>query len=336
MTRYIGDTNKVVFQYESGTYAVSSGAASTAQWIGQVEDNSFDENESKIVGRFMGTATRSYDTIELGPTEYTGTLTYAPNDMRFVFWAIGSINETTGTGTANIHYANQINHGNWLSPFISGTGQISCPSSFTIEDSKTAPGTNKNFVRTIKGCVVNSARVIASQGEKVKCEVDYVAQNVVLTSGTTLSVTTNTNTPYLWNNCTLTASGNVIQTAKEVTLEINNNIEGPHYVNGSRVIGVPILGNRDVTLDVTMDLNSNDAGVLYDLFKNNAVFNTTFDLNGDRTAGSLHTIFFLSGCKINSMENPSTVEGPTESSINIMAQSIVGSAIDTVSKYNAW
>jgi hypothetical protein len=119
-------------------------------------------------------------------------------------------------------------------------------------------------------------------------------------------------------------------------LEINNNIEGPNYINGSRVIGTPILGNRDITLDVTMDLNSNDAGVLYDLFKNNVAFNSVFDLNGDRTTGSMHTIFNLSGCRVNSMENPSTVEGPTESSISIVAQSIIGSACDTTSLYNVW
>jgi hypothetical protein len=48
-------------------------------------------------------------------------------------------------------------------------------------------------------------------------------------------------------------------------------------------------------------------------------------MNADSSAGSKHAIFIMSGCYINSMENPSTSEGVTESSIEIVPESVTGS-----------
>ena len=233
-----------------------------------------------------------------------------------------------------------VNTNLWLSPFTSGTNTISAPISFGLEDSKTAPGTGVNFNRTVRGCIPNSVRLSLAQGEKAVLECDYVAQSLTHGSGTALTATGSniTTTPYLWSNTTLTLSGNVIDTAKEISLEVNNNLEAPHYINGSRVIGVPILGNRDLMLDVTLDLDSDESKLWYNtLYKNNAAFNSTLELNGDSsTTGSAHTILFLSGCKIMAMDNPSVVDGTTESKISIQAQSVIGSSIDTVIKYNVY
>lgn len=336
MTRYLSDQNKVVLLHESGTYAFTSGGG---QWIGEVISNDIDDNEGKIIDRFLGTGRRNYDSISPGPRDVTGKIVYNAQDMRIPFWAIGSTTDSGTSTTIGFHRVNEVNTDVWINPFVSGgTGQSMTPVGFTIEDSKQSPGTGRNFNRTIKGCVPNTVRVVATQGEKVKIECDYIGQTLVHGSGTTTTVTVPNTTPYLWNNCTLTVSGNVIDTAKEVTFEINNNIEGPHYINGSRDIAAPIVRNKDYTLNVTMDLKGNQADAIYSgLFKQNSLFNTTFDLNGDvGTTGSLHTIFFLSGCNILSMDNPSEVEGTTETTMEIKPRIVIGSASDMVLKYNPW
>lgn len=173
----------------------------------------------------------------------------------------------------------------------------------------------------------NTVTITATQGEKVTTSVDYVGQTLVVTSGTTTSVTQDTIKPYLWSSTSLTIAGSNIDTTKEVTLEINQNLESPHYLNGSRDISVPFPQNRDNTLSVTLDLDGNDADFLYnDLFKSNTSFNATLDFNQDVTAtGSQHAIFSMSGCRIISMENPSTNEGVTESTIEIRPKDVTGS-----------
>ena len=60
-------------------------------------------------------------------------------------------------------------------------------------------------------------------------------------------------------------------------------------------------------------------------------------MNGDvQSTGSLHTNFFFSGCKVNSCDVPSVVEGTVEASCEIVCPIIIGSSIDTLVKYNPW
>lgn len=340
MTRYISDQNAVALLHESGTYGVTSGAANIGVWVGQVSDHSIDDNEGLIVDRYLGNLSRSYGTITPGPQDVTGNLTMYPQDMRLLFWAIGSVTDQTAVAANAAHYVNQVNTNQWLSPFTSGTNTISAPISFALEDSKTAPGTGVNFNRTVRGCVPNSVKLSLAQGEKAILECSYVAQSLTHGSGTALTLTGSniTRTPYLWSNSTLTLAGSPINTAKEISFEINNNLEAPHYINGSRVIGVPILGNREYNLEVKLDLDSDLAKMFYSgLYKTNTAFNANLDLNADSSStGSAHTILFLSGCKIMAMDNPSVIDGTTESKISIMAQSVIGSSIDTVIKYNPY
>jgi len=142
---------------------------------------------------------------------------------------------------------------------------------------------------------------------------------------------------YYWSDSTLTLSGMSMDTSKDISLEINRNLEAPHYVAGSRDIGTPFAGNQNYTLSVTTDLDGEQAMTLYkELYKTNGLFNTVWDFDADRTAGSQHTVFTMSGCTITSMEAPSTTEGVVESTIEIRPQSITGSAWDQVGSYNPW
>lgn len=317
MSRYIADMNKVALLHESGTYASTSG---NGVWIGEVTENSITDDEGLLENRYLGTATRSYDSFAQGPRNVTGTLSYNAQNFRLPFFTIGSTVDGT-SGPSVLHTATEINTSGRQSPFTSGP--LNPPMSFTLEDSKQATGTGRNFVRTIKGTIPNMATITAAQGEKVKVDIDYIGQTLIASSGTTTTITQDTIKPYLWSSATLTMAGSTISTAKEITLEINNNTEGPHYLNGSRDISVPFQGNREITLNVTMDLSSIEADMLYNqYYKGGSSFNSTLDFNQDVTAGSQHAIFTLSGCIITSFENPSTMEGLTESTIEIRPKDI--------------
>jgi hypothetical protein len=316
--RYLQDANKIVLLHESGTYANASG---NGVWIGEVTENSIDDNENKLEDRFLGTASRSFGNLQQGPRDVTGTLTYNAQNFRIPFFAIGSTVDGS-SGTNVLHDSTQIDTDARQSAFTSGT--LNPPISFTLEDSKQSTGTGRNFIRTVNGAVPNTTTITATQGEKITVDLDYVGQTLVSSSGTTTSVTQDNIKPYLWSSASLTVAGSNLDTTKEVSLEINQNIEAPHYLNGSRDISTPFPQNRDYTLSITLDLDGNDADFMYnDLYKSNTTFNAVLDFNQDVTStGSQHAIFTMSGCKIMTFENPSTNEGATESTIEIKPQNV--------------
>ena len=322
MARFINDQNKVVFQNESGTYANTSGPGI---WPGLVTSNEIEDAENLIETHFLGTGDRNYDVMDQGPRDVTGTTTYHPQNMRMMFWAMGSVADTSGTRA--VHKVTEINTDVRQNVYTSGT--LNPPKSWTIEDSKQSPGTNANFIRTIKGVVPTNTTLTAAQGERVTIEQEWVGQTLTVTSGTTTALTEVTTPSYLWSDGNLTIGGSTIQTAKEISLEVNQNMEPPHYVNGSRDISVPIPLNREYTLSVTMDMNHPESLRIYkDFYKGGSEFNTTFELNADNRGqiGSQHTVFSMSGCNIISMEIPTTNEGASESTIEIRPNSL--NAID--------
>lgn len=334
--RFVTDTNKVGFFFESGTYGNPSGiAGGIAQWPGEVTESALDDAENLLVDRFLGANTRSVAQWVGGPREITGTLTYHPTDMLLAFQGIGSVNDG-GTAGHYTHDVNQINTNAWQCPFTSGTGTLNGPFSFTLEDSKTTAGSG--FIRTVNGVCLDKITISSKQGEKVEVSADWIGKTLTYSGGiTTTTVINSGTTPYLWSNCAVTLSGLSATTAKEFSLEINQNLEAPHYLNNSRDISAPIPGPRENTLSVTLDLDSQVGNTMYEIYKNNASFNSIVDMNADVTTGSQHTIFFLSGCKVNTMDVPSTNDiGVNETTVEIVCPTIIGSAIDTIVKYNPW
>jgi len=340
MTRYVSDQNKVVMLLESGTYANAdtTGITGSVAWIGQVTEHSVDDSENLIETRYLGTSTRNVQEFTDGPRDVTGTLTYNPANMRIPFYAIGSIIDTP-SADKSFHLATEVASNVWGNAFISGTGLLKTPMSFTIEDSKQGVGTGKNFIRTVKGAIPNAVTVSSSQGEKVEVSVDYIGQTLAFSSGTSSTTSTVSGlTPFLWNDCSIVISGTTMDTVKSFDFEINNNLEAPHYLNGSRDISAPIPLNRDYTFTVTMDLDAEDTDLFYqDLFKDGGQFNCTLDMDRDVTAvGSQHAIFGMSGCRLVSIDAPTGIEGPGEATLEIRPQSVVGSCFDREPNYNPY
>jgi hypothetical protein len=355
MARFIGDYQKVAGIHESGTYAqmYKSGANLTgsAYWIGQVTEHSIDDNQNYAPDRYMGTSKRTFDSITDGPRDVTGTLTYHPHDVRLLFYAIGTTVDNSGaTLTTAEHSVSEIASNVRQTAYTSGTGRIPAPMSFSLEDSKQSEGTGRNFNRDVNGCVINTATLTLTPGEKASMEINYIAERVLHHSGATVNLINSGGqalTPYMWDDCLLTLGGqgaannfgSPIDTAKSISLEINKNMTAPHYLNGSRVIASPYEGQRDYILSVTLDLDGKDADWLYTkYFRNGSSFTGNLDMNADVTAlGSKHVHLEFSGCRILSMDNPSDANvDVTETTMEIQIQNVTGSAWDRTHKYNPW
>ena len=327
MARYISDQNKVVLLHESGTYGSTSGAGI---WVGQVMSNDIDESEGLIETRFLGGSTRNWLVMEQGPRDYKGKVNFRVQDLRLLGFAMGSVVSTSGTNMT--HTLSENNNDVRQSAFTSGT--LNPPFSFTLEDSKQATGTGKNFIRTINGVVPSKVSLSVKQNEPVTADVEYVAQTLTITSGNSTAVVQNSNRPYLWSDVTLTMGGSVIQTAKDIRLDLENNTIPPHYLNGSRNISVPFQTNRNYTMEVTLDADSESILALYNtLFLSGTTFNTTLDLNADAeqgVTGSMHAIISLSGCRLFKPKTPSPSEGVVEQTITIRPQTVSATVYDRV------
>jgi len=321
LSRYLADQNKVVHLFESGTYAGSISALGVGAntWLGEIQSFSIDQTENYLEDRYLGASSRNVQDFQQGPLDIAGTITSNIQDVNLLAHALGSTYEVVATNTRTTT-ATEFDSDACQNVFISGTGkEMTTPYSFTIEDSKQTPGTGANFIRTVRGCVVDTATLTLAQGEKTSIETGFMAQQIDHSSGTTTTIGSNILRPYLWSDSTLTLAGSTISTAKEISLEITNNLEAPHYLNGSRAIGQPFLGNRNYTLNVTMDADFPIQHRLYrTFFAGGSVFNAELDLDHDVTAvGSAHATIYMSGCIIATMDNPSEVEGINETTLEI-------------------
>lgn len=329
MARFINDQAKVVWLWESGTYANPSG---NGVWMGNIQSSEFTESENVIQTRFIGQGNRNVGVFDNGPRDVTGTITLYPQHWRHLGIAIGSVQFVNGTNGVNV--ISEVNGGQRFSAFTSG--YFNPWTSFTIEESRTGAISNQNSVRTIQGCVINEYTLNINQGELITEELAIVAQSGSWFSGATTAVTAGSNRSYLWSDTVWSLPGGTTQeSVKNFKFKISNNFEAPHYVNGSRVIQIPYPLNRDYTIDVTQDLDSVMVGSVWDtFFKGGSIFNATLDINSSSATAGSHRLFLVfSGCRMTECTQPVAVGGISEVSYTIVPGSVMGSAYDRFS-YN--
>lgn len=332
MARYIGDQNQTAFLYESGTYATASG---TGHWIGLVTDFSPDEDISVQQVRYQGTGTRNTGQFISTQENFTGTMSYHPQDWKFLGFALGS-NVDGGSPSPYTHTISEVNSASG-NAFTSGA---LCPfMSFTLEHSQKGAATGLNFIRTFNGAMVNSMTLNIPEGDLISVDVDWIAQSDTFTSGAVTAVTAATTRPFVAGDTILTIpSGTSITTAKSHTLTINNNMVGPHYSNGSKTIGVPIPGNRDYEYSLTVDASSEFTKTFYDqYFLGGSTFNAQLQVtDAGAGAGSRDLFITFSGCKLTDMEAPGGMEEVNEQTITIMPKTVSALVNDTIELYNPW
>lgn len=319
--KYIGDSNQLAFQFESGVYGIASGAR---QWIGLVQDHSAKEGAGVEQIRFQGNYSRGVGLFTDGKLEYAGTFTMYPQDFKFLAFALGSTQNLTGSHLIRETNSNDTNY----------AVPAQTLSSFTLEDSKKTAATGSNFIRTLKGCMVDSFKLTMAEGEIASVDVDYKAQSVVYSSGAVTTVTSRTTKPYMWSDISIhLPSGTKLTNCTEYSLTINNNLESRFPLNGSRTIEQVIPLNRDYEVAATFLMDSDNAGSLYsNYYINGNSFNSMAELKA--VAGSCYII--MSGCRITDMAIPSPVEGLTEQTCTIVPANIYVNVCDTIGSYNAW
>jgi len=323
--KYIGDQNRTAFKYESGTYGSVSG---TLQWLGLVQDHSLEPNMNVNQIRYQGSTDRNVDDFTEGVKEWNGTISYYPQDWKMLGFAIGSINDISGTATGIIHVFQETNSDDEVH------GNAQPLESFTVEDSKNLGHAGSNFIRTTIGGMIDSYSLSASMGEVVNCEVGYIAQESTLTSGAIVALTPTTTKPYVFNNVKLEIpNGTLIGNAKDIKFNINNNLERGMYLNGSRIADELLPMNRDYEVTSTLSMDEGNARTFYESYYiAGSKFNAELSVLG--TAGSLYLT--LSGCKMTDMSIPSTMEGVQEQSLTFVPSHVTGSAFDSTVLYNAW
>lgn len=332
MARFKNDTNQVVLLLESGTYGNSSGAG---VWPGMVQNHSIVDSQNVITTRFLGQGTRNIGTLEDGPRDIEGTITFFPQDWRLLGFALGSITTTSGTAQSD-NYKFDIteqNSGSRHNAFTSGT--FNPWISFTLEESSDAATANQNVIRTFKGCVVDSYALNIDIGTPISADVNFIAQTGSFTSGTITTATAGSNRPYLWSDVDWQLPGGTsVQPVKSLNFTVENNFEGPHYLNGSRFISDPIPLNRYYTVEVTQDLDSTTAGSFYHrLFLGGSKFNAVLDINNTFNTGSHRLTVTFSGCRITEMEFPGTLDGVREFTYTVVPGSVSAIAHDRLPLY---
>jgi hypothetical protein len=319
----------VNFQYESGTYATVSGPN---YWFGQVQSHEKDVSVGMIPGRFVGAGTRNVSTLQQGARDYTGTITYFPTDWRMFVFALGSVIDS-GSPSPYAHTIAETNSSNG-NQFTSGTRNPFA--SFTVVDFQEGAANGLHDVKTYNGCMINTFTMSATQGDNINCEIEYVAQDCIYSSGAITAATVPTNRQFMWNDWKVhLPSGTIISEVKEQTFSISNNVQSPHYLNGSVTIDVPYPLNRDYQFEMKIDKTSERARILYDQYLHGgSEFNMLFAIE-DTTFGLGSRDFYvsLSGCKIIDMDDPTNAEGVNEQTVTIQPKQVIGLVNDTIFKY---
>lgn len=327
MANFANDQSQVGLFYESGTYATTSGAL---HWMGMVQEHTIDENQGVINVRYAGTTTRNVSQFVDGPTEYTGRLSFFPQDWRILKFVLGSCVDGGSPSPYQHNYEETNNNARVLE--IAGQ---SLPT-FGIEDGQ-ATVTGSNLIRTVKGAMVNSATFTWAQSEPARVELDYNAQSVTYGSGAKTAITALTNAPFMWQHTQVhLPSGTKLNFIKNVSVRVANNLDLNHYVDNTRNIGLPIPQNRDY--EVTLTLNGDDAVTkqLYDqYFLGGSQFNMLLDSN--LSTGSRQLLWAFSGCKLVDFSSPTRNEGVVEHSLTIIPTSGTVIEHDVNRQYNnAW
>ena len=104
--------------------------------------------------------------------------------------------------------------------------------SFAFEDYQGAT-TGSNLRRTYAGVKVNRYTLSCREGEELVQEVEYIAGSRTIDASALTSVTAATNIPFAWDDFQINISGAAlsgkIDTLKEFSFTLNNNLDAQHY-----------------------------------------------------------------------------------------------------------
>ena len=322
MVNFNADQNKTIFFYESGTYASPSGEA---QWAGKVQD--FNPTADVVIEttRMQGTATRGVDEFDRTIEDYSCDISKYPQDWKSLYFALG-LCTTTGTDPYT-HTITQINNDD-----SNGVSAGTVLPSITLENSEA--NTDGTLIRTYNGAVLDSLSITSDGTGIISCDETWMAQNEIITSGAATSVTAQTTHAWVASIFSGEIGAVTVDELKGWNFTINNNLEGNHYSNGSRIVAGFDAGNVDFEYTPTFDATFVNAHDLYAKYKAGTEFNCI--LNGVYTTGSRTLAITMSGCIITSLDHPSSNEGKNEINPTIVPKTASVIAVDAIPIYKAF
>lgn len=336
MGRFVNDMNQVGILLESGTYANPTGTS--LNWPGMVQSLDVTDNQNIILTRFLGLGNKNVGTFEDGPRDIEGTINLFPQDWRLLGLAIGSITTTSGTSQSSNYRFDLAQQVSSVRHNAFTSGAFNPWMSFTLEAAGDGPTANQNFIRTYKGCVVNQYTLNIEQGEPVSVDISFMAQTGSFTSGGITSLqNVGSNRPYLWSDVIFQIDGTTVDELRSLTFNYNNNFDGPHYINGSRVIGVPIPTNVDCSVNITQDAESTSIGsYAHVMHLGGSKFNALIDINNTINTGSHRLQITLSGCEITEFGAPFNIDGVTQINYTFVPGSVSAISFDRLPLYTAF
>ena len=214
--------------------------------IGLVQSVNPTESNNLMKIRTMG-GTRDYSAIVPGKFEVSGNFNFYLQDGDFLRQAFG---EDTGTTTTidsgpKVHTGASYLHimGSAASPQVDSFPSFSMEFADS-EDTGTA-ATSSNLHRTYDGCRVNTLAISGSVDEPVSVNVDWIAQNVKVSTAAATSVTDSIKDPFVfYQGQVYSTSGavtayTVVEDASKICeinsfdFNVNNNLEAIWYVSGT-------------------------------------------------------------------------------------------------------
>lgn len=329
MGRYVGDLNHHAIIHESGTYGSVSGAG---VWPGLVTGVDHGENTNVKEVRYTGTASRNVSTFVVTAKDYAPVITYHPQDWKILGYALGSIVDS-GSPYPYAHALEETNNDDG-NAFTSGT--VNPPMSFTLECAKQFNPTGLNHVKTYKGCVVDTYTINSDEGGVLECEASLIAKEVLYSSGAVTTVTQDTAPIYIHGKTKwFLPSGTLLNNIRSWSYILSNNLNAPHYGNGSYEIDAPIPENRNHELSIKVDADSSNAKTLYTTYYQTG---STFNMLGiaSMITGSQEIILSCSGCCLTDMPDPDQSEGINQWDLKIKPQTVSAIVNDHIFKYNPW
>ena len=328
MGQFLGDQNQVGYKFTSGTYATASG--NILQSFGLVQSSDPDETVNISSIRYTGTESRDVGKFVTISKDYSGKITYFPQNFKFAWMAFGSVADTSGATSTHIISATNSDEGNYCT-----SGTDSRFVDFSLEDAHQHNDTGLNSIRTFNGCKVNSWNIAGNEDDLLSCDVNYIAQSVTPGSNAATSYTASTATPYVFSDCLFHfPSGTVIDEMINFSFSINNNLKVRHYGNGSLVIAEPVPLSRDYSFNVGFDENSDHRKTFYETyFQGGSTFNCMLQIG---TAVTNRAFIWMSGCRLSTDTVPTSNEGVIEEAMTIIPGTAGINVSDTTSSYLPW
>lgn len=308
---FIGENNQICYQRES-TYGTDP--SGTRAWIGLVQN--FNPNEEAKIHEIRGVG-KGQDLAQLvkGGIDITGDFDFFIQNGQMFQYVIGSV----------------INSG---SPVYTHTFNTTdtIPSA-TFELAQTVAGATNDVIRRYVGTKVGKYKITATQGEPVKCSMNFISKNVsISTNGEKSSVTDPGTSSFVFHQGKVTVDGAVVAEVRTFDAEMDRTLEAHHYVDQSgcqETITAPVETQRKYNLSLTIHpTNAN--------YLNYVLAGSEFDVQLQliRTSGTDYAQFDYYDAKLKSAPIPGPMTGTIEQNLSFTAKTGSVVFVDSVAIYS--